>query len=40
MIQETGGADSRSQAAWKVDPLQVNVLGDWGEEKKFLGLKK
>ena len=40
MIQETGGADSRSQAAWKVDPLQVNVPGDWGEEKKFLGLKK
>ena len=40
MVQETGGVDSRSQAAWKVDPLQVNVPGDWGEEKKLLGLKK
>ena len=40
MIQESGGADSRSLAAWKVDPLQVNVPGDWGEEKKYLGLKK
>ena len=40
MIQETGGADSRSQAAWNVDPLQVNVPGDWGDEKKLLGLKK
>ena len=40
MIQETGGADSRSQAAWLKDPLQVNVPGDWGEEKKLLGLKK
>ena len=40
MIQETGGADSRSQAAWNGDPLQVNVPGDWGEEKKLLGLTK
>ena len=40
MIQESGGADSRSQAAWNVDPLQVNVPGDWGDEKKLLGLKK
>ena len=40
MIQETGGADSRSQAAWKADPLQINVPGDWGEEKRSLGLKK
>ena len=40
MIQETGGADSRSQAAWNGDPLQINVPGDWGEEKKLLGLKK
>ena len=27
-------------AAWKGDPLQVNVPGDWGDEKKLLGLKK
>ena len=40
MIQETGGADSRSQAAWNGDPLQINVPGDWGEEKKLLGLAK
>ena len=40
MIQETGGADSRSQAAWNGDPLQINVPGDWGEEKRLLGLKK
>ena len=40
MIQETGGGDRRSTAAWKVDPLQVNVPGDWGDEKKLLGLKK
>ena len=40
MIQETGGADSRSQAAWNGDPLQINVPGDWGEEKKLLGLTK
>ena len=40
MIQETGGADKRSTAAWKVDPLQINVPGDWGDEKSHLGLKK
>ena len=40
MIQETGGGDSRSTAAWKVDPLQVNVPGDWGDEKRHLGLRK
>ena len=40
MIQETGGGDKRSRAAWNVDPLQVNVPGDFGEEKKCLGLKK
>ena len=40
MIQETGGADNRSKAAWNGDPLQVNVPGDWGEEKKLLGLAK
>ena len=40
MIQETGGADKRSTAAWEVDPLQVNVPGDWGNEKAYLGLQK
>ena len=40
MIQETGGGDSRSLAAWDCDPLQVNVPGDWGDEKKLIGLKK
>ena len=40
MIQEAGGGDGRSMAAWRVDPLQVNVPGDWGDEKKLLGLSK
>ena len=40
MIQETGGGDRRSLAAWNGDPLQINVPGDWGNEKKYLGLTK
>ena len=40
MIQETGGGDKRSLAAWNGDPLQINVPGDWGEEKRLIGLKK
>lgn len=28
MIQESGGSDERSLAAWRVDPVQVNVPGD------------
>ena len=40
MIQETGGCDKRSLAAWNGDPLQINVPGDWGEEKRLIGLKK
>ena len=40
MIQETGGGDSRSRAAWNYDPMQVNVPGDWGNEKRDLGLTK
>ncbi|MCR5414363.1 MAG: hypothetical protein K6F50_06515 [Kiritimatiellae bacterium] len=40
MIEESGGNGPRSLAAWKVDPLQVNVPGDWGAEKELLGLKK
>ena len=40
MIEESGGRGERSVAAWKVDPLQINVPGDWGEEKLLLGLAK
>ena len=40
MIQETGGADNRSRAGWNYDPMQVNVPGDWGNEKRHLGLTK
>lgn len=40
MIEESGGNGIRSKAAWAVDPLQVNVPGDWGEEKTLVGLKK
>lgn len=40
MIEESGGNSARSKAAWAVDPLQVNVPGDWGEEKTLVGLKK
>ena len=35
-----GFEDPRSKAAWAVDPLQVNVPGDWGEEKTLVGLSK
>ena len=38
MIQETGGWDKRSLAAWRVDPQQVNVPGDWSPYKTALGL--
>ena len=40
MIEETGGNGPRSKAAWPVDPLQVNVPGDWGEEKRLVGLSR
>ena len=40
MIEETGGNGSRSRAAWAIDPLQVNVPGDWGAEKELVGLTK
>jgi len=40
MIEEAGGNGPRSKAAWAVDPLQVNVPGDWGAEKASVGLKK
>jgi len=38
IIQETGGNDARSLAAWKVDPAQVNVPGDWSGFKQSAGL--
>lgn len=38
MIEESGGNGPRSRAAWVVDPLQVNVPGDWGKEKELVGL--
>ncbi len=40
MIEESGGNGPRSLAAWAVDPLQVNVPGDWGVEKELVGLSK
>lgn len=42
LIQETGGGDRRSRAAWDKDPAQVNVPGDWSKEKADgqMGLKK
>lgn len=38
IIEESGGNDSRSLAAWKVDPAQVNVPGDWSSYKQSAGL--
>jgi hypothetical protein len=40
MIEESGGNGPRSTRAWAVDPLQVNVPGDWSEVKRQLGLHK
>ena len=40
MIEESGGNGPRSKAAWAVDPLQVNVPGDWGDEKELVGLSR
>jgi len=40
MLQESGGSDMKSRAAWKYDPLQVNVPGDWSPYKRYLGLRK
>ncbi|MBP5286051.1 MAG: hypothetical protein ILO34_08110 [Kiritimatiellae bacterium] len=40
MIEESGGNGARSKAAWAADPQQVNVPGDWGDEKKLVGLSK
>lgn len=38
MIEETGGMGHRSRDAWQIDPLQVNVPGDWNPYKQYLGL--
>ena len=40
MIEESGGNGPASLAAWRADPLQVNVPGDWDAAKSDLGLKK
>ncbi len=40
MIEESGGNGLASVAAWVVDPLQVNVPGDWCAEKSLVGLQK
>jgi hypothetical protein len=40
IIEETGGRDAKSKAAWDTDPGQVNVPGDWSEAKKSIGLSK
>ena len=40
MIEESGGNGPASRAAWPVDPLQVNVPGDWSAEKTLVGLVK
>jgi hypothetical protein len=40
LIEETGGRDAKSKAAWDADPGQVNVPGDWSEAKKSIGLSK
>lgn len=40
MLQESGGKDVRSRAAWKKDPLQANVPGDWSSYKKYVGLHR
>ena len=40
MIEESGGSGPKSKKAWQVDPLQVNVPGDWDSIKQQVGLKK
>ena len=40
MIEESGGNGPASLAAWRVDPLQVTVPGDWDDAKIDLGLRK
>jgi YD repeat-containing protein len=38
LIQETGGNRSSDLAAWRTDPAQVNVPGDWNPYKADAGL--
>ncbi len=40
MLEETGGNGKRSREAWEIDPLQVNVPGDWDDSKADLGLTR
>ena len=40
MIEESGGSGPKSRKAWMVDPIQVNVPGDWDPIKLQVGLKK
>ena len=40
MIEESGGGNMKSRKAWMVDPVQVNVPGDWDPNKKAVGLNK
>lgn len=40
MIEETGGNGPMSKAAWRIDPQQVNVPGDWDDAKADLGISK
>ncbi len=40
IIQESGGGDARSRAAWEMDPAQVNVPGDWSDVKEHVGLAR
>jgi len=39
-LRESGGGTKRDIAAWAKDPFQVNVAGDWIDEKTALGLVK
>ncbi len=38
IIEETGGTGPKSRAAWRADPMQVNVPGDWDPVKRQVGL--
>ena len=40
MIEESGGSGPKSKKAWQVDPLQVNVPGDWDSVKTLVGLRR
>lgn len=40
MIEESGGWGPMSVPAWKSDPMQVNVPGDWDNAKRKVGLAR